>query len=914
MSVKTRRFWAARARNLVSDRLARRGTIYDYLAGRLKQMDCVGGRVFPAAALAAAALFFLLTATAVSAATEYGRAAEPPWVRPLTATVPVSLDKNKLSGGIAYLLSDNQTLVLEDTVLHYYHLAQQAVNQSGMESMSRVALKFDPHYEKITLHRLNLIRDGKSMDMTARARIVVLQREKDAEAKIYDGSKTINIDFEDVRVGDVLDYSYTLQGANPVLGKRYYDGFSFGWSVPVMRAEYRLLWPSGRTLHIKSHGSVPAPRMRALSGATEYVWSVNASTPISEDEDLPAWYDPYPWVQLSESGNWREVVQWALPLYTVRRDIGTDVRSVAAGIAARSQDKREMLVEALHFVQNEIRYLGIEMGARSYAPNPPDMVLRQRFGDCKDKSLLMVTLLRELGIEAYPALVNTRYRKQIAEWQPTPTAFNHLIVYAHMEGKAYWLDPTRLYQKGTLDTLHQPDYGRALVIDTATSNLTEMIQIHTYHEKSVDEVYDLRGATGESTAFSVETHYRRYYADGMRESLATQNHDEIKKSYVKYYERQFPDIRATRDFVVTDDALANQVTVAEAYAIPRLWKPDKDGGNVRFAFYPSLITGYLGKTPSVTRAMPLSVPYPVRLRHQTRIPLPESFQITESSDSVSDPVFSFTRKVYYKDKEVLLDYRYETKRDYVAADEMGRYMANLAKVNDLLGYELYKPAGPVHSAASATGSINWTVSLVALFGLVIWAGAAGAVYRYDPLSWSDRHNQAADARLAGISGWLVLPAIGLLIQPFILVGGLLGDASSYSSDVWQNLMGNASISQYFIPLLLVELILRLGMLVFSALLLILFFLRRTSVPRVYVGLALLAGFYTAIEMLAAASIPEVKAQVSAKDYAAWLRDLVGIVLWSSYFLTSKRVRATFIRRRHGRAAAPVAVASAGARA
>jgi hypothetical protein len=822
---------------------------------------------------------------------------EPSWVLPLTANVPAALETNKLSGGIAYLLSDNQTRVEAETVSRYHHLVQQAVNQSGMESMSRVALSFDPQYERITLHRLRLLRAGKAMDMMARARIVVLQREKDAESKIYDGSKTINIDLEDVRVGDVLDYSYSAQGDNPLLRKRYYDAFSLGWSVPVVRAEYRLLWPAGRVLHVKPHGSVPTPRVRALAGMTEYRWSVDARTPVSEDDNLPPWYDPYPWVQLSEAGTWQEVVRWALPLYAPRGAAAPEVRAAADAIAARGQDKRERLVEALRFVQNEIRYLGIEMGARSYAPNPPAMVLHQRFGDCKDKSLLMVTLLRHLGIEAYPALVNTRYRRQIADWQPTPTAFNHLIVYARLDGKTYWLDPTRLYQKGTLDAVHQPDYGRALVVAETTSELTEMNHAPGFHEKSMDEVYDLRGATEESTTYTVATRFTRYYADDIRESLATQSHEEIKKGYVRYYERYFPGIRATRDFAVTDDGRANQVTVTEAYAIPQVWKPDKDGRSVRFAFYPTLISAQLSKLPSATRTMPLYVPYPIRLHQRTRIPLGETFRVAESSTSVSDPVFDFTREVHYQDKEVILDYRYETKRDYVAPEEIGRYVANLTKVDDLLGYELNKPAVSSRASAGAGGGVNWTVSLVALFALIIWTGVAVALYRYDPPGGFTPHGSEVDHQLAGIRGWLVLPAIGLLLQPFVLAADMVRGAGNYSMVVWQGLLNNASLSPFFIPMMLVELVLSLGLLVFSILLPVLFFQRRTSLPRIYVGCAALLGIYAVLELLATDLIPEVRAQVSAVDRGTWARTLVSVVLWSSYFLLSKRVRATFTRRR-----------------
>lgn len=99
-----------------------------------------------------------------------------------------------------------------------------------------------------------------------------------------------------------------------------------------------------------------------------------------------------------------------------------------------SADPGQRMLAALRFVQGQIRYLGVEIGAGSHAPSAPAVVLQRRFGDCKDKSLLAVTMLRSLGIDAEPALVNTNARRGIAGWLATPSAFDHVIARAHVKG------------------------------------------------------------------------------------------------------------------------------------------------------------------------------------------------------------------------------------------------------------------------------------------------------------------------------------------------------------------------------------------------------------------------------------------------------------------------------------------------
>ena len=68
------------------------------------------------------------------------------------------------------------------------------------------------------------------------------------------------------------------------------------------------------------------------------------------------------------------------------------------------------------------------MGKNSYKPHSPDRVMQQRFGDCKDKSYLLCTLLQAMNIEASPVLISTSYKKTITNWLPSPALFDHCTV------------------------------------------------------------------------------------------------------------------------------------------------------------------------------------------------------------------------------------------------------------------------------------------------------------------------------------------------------------------------------------------------------------------------------------------------------------------------------------------------------
>jgi hypothetical protein len=77
-------------------------------------------------------------------------------------------------------------------------------------------------------------------------------------------------------------------------------------------------------------------------------------------------------------------------------------------------------------------------------------VFDHRYGDCKDVVFLWVSMLRALGIEAYPALIRSRNPLPIDPSFPKDW-FDHVAAVAIIDGDTLWADPSdRRYRLGTL--------------------------------------------------------------------------------------------------------------------------------------------------------------------------------------------------------------------------------------------------------------------------------------------------------------------------------------------------------------------------------------------------------------------------------------------------------------------------------
>jgi len=127
-------------------------------------------------------------------------------------------------------------------------------------------------------------------------------------------------------------------------------------------------------------------------------------------------------------------------------------------------------VLALYNYVTRLRYVAVPLGVNSFRPHAAGNVLKNQFGDCKDKANLFNTLLHSLNIEAHLVLV-PRF-SQAHEAIPG-LAFNHAISCVKLGAETLWADTTDDVCRFGL--LPPGDPGRkVLVIDGQTSTLTQL--------------------------------------------------------------------------------------------------------------------------------------------------------------------------------------------------------------------------------------------------------------------------------------------------------------------------------------------------------------------------------------------------------------------------------------------------------
>ena len=300
------------------------------------------------------------------------------------------------------------------------------------------------------------------------------------------GGRKPYVRWPELKTGDVVEIAARSWTAGPV-GRRGDAPFYFIDYVgstdthPILYNEVIVDSPEASPLAIdvlngKADRVVSEPKDGRK--VTRYVWDNPPSIP---DEPLaPKLSESLPVVVGSTFASWGDFREWYRSAVRGFTEPDDQVRRLAEKLTAGKTTRDEKLKVLFEFVADDIRYVNFVSG-EWWLPNRPQELLARRQGDCDDKAMLLITLLKASGIDATEVLVQTRYTAEPSLLRSEKAAipvFDHGIAY--LPGKkgepGIWLDATspesRLGPLPSMDARTVAlfiDEGPAKIIDTPAS-------------------------------------------------------------------------------------------------------------------------------------------------------------------------------------------------------------------------------------------------------------------------------------------------------------------------------------------------------------------------------------------------------------------------------------------------------------
>src|SRR5215471_18312338 len=394
----------------------------------------------------------------------------PQWMHSLVnAPVPAHDDK---TDAVLLYAEENVTVISADKIKTTVRRAYKVLRPEGHDDYGIVFVPFRSPGEKVNGMRGWCIpAQGKDYEVKDKEAI-------EASVPKVEGSELVS----DLRIkllripapdpGNIVGYEYEMEEQPLVLQ----EAWAFQGDIPVRESHYSLQLPSG--WEYKAAFLNYADVKPVAAGNNLWQWTVSDVKGLREEIEMPPMrgllgqmiVSLFPPGGPGNKGfsNWHDMGSWYSNLESGRQDTSPDIKQKVASLTASAPSTLDKMKAIASFVQDDIRYVAIELGIGGWQPHPAADIFGHRYGDCKDKATLVGSMLREIGINSYLVIINSKRGSTMPETPAHTGAFNHAIIAIQL--------PKDVSSPSLTATLDHPKLGKILFFDP-TDELTPFGQI-----------------------------------------------------------------------------------------------------------------------------------------------------------------------------------------------------------------------------------------------------------------------------------------------------------------------------------------------------------------------------------------------------------------------------------------------------
>lgn len=309
----------------------------------------------------------------------------------------------------------------DGTASRYHHLLIEARNQTGADALARFPISYRADSQRVRLRRAEVRKKSDGSTLTG---------------ELARGAANVRwVVFPALEPGDVIELQYRVDDVRPSIFGDY-----FGLSAlmqrrdgaPVLRSRLTIITPESRDIHFRERNGLPAAEFRSgdQPDTIARVYEMRDLPRFQTEPYMPPREESWPLVDITSYGSWNEFSRWWWNLIKDEFLVNESMRELVEEIRAKAPTPLDQIREVYNYVATQIRYVAWEFGIHGYQPYNATTIFARRFGDCKDKSILMATLLDELGIESHPVLIRAAVLRGEQDLSsPLLNHFNHCILY-----------------------------------------------------------------------------------------------------------------------------------------------------------------------------------------------------------------------------------------------------------------------------------------------------------------------------------------------------------------------------------------------------------------------------------------------------------------------------------------------------
>lgn len=280
------------------------------------------------------------------------------------------------------------------------------------------------------------------------------------------------------------------------------------------------------------------PEVSAEKALKVYKWELKNFRAIELEYKSPGWPELVPYVYTAPvqfqiegyKGNmstWQDYGRFVYALKQERDQLPDNIKQAVHAMTDGIADPRQKIEKLYTFMQENTRYISIQLGIGGWQPFPATYVAQKKYGDCKALSNYMYSLLKEIGIKSNYTVIKAGRGGHFFVPDFPCSQFNHVILNVPLQKDTMWLECTsQTISAGYLSDFTDDRY--ALMIDENGGKLTRTPKYDLNKNLQVRKINAEIDASG-LALINVDGYYEALQQEELHQVIKYLSNDKVKE-------------------------------------------------------------------------------------------------------------------------------------------------------------------------------------------------------------------------------------------------------------------------------------------------------------------------------------------------------------------------------------------------
>jgi tetratricopeptide (TPR) repeat protein len=245
--------------------------------------------------------------------------------------------------------------------------------------------------------------------------------------------------------GAIIDYEVQIEEKKPVMAGEFWVSEYLDAGAEISTSRVTVAFPARREVKLVATNLPPSASVedRTNGSMRTLTWELKNVPALEYEPGMPPYSSIRAQIHLTSVKSWQQVQEWYVGLARKHLQADDDIQKQARKLVSGLTNQLDQIQALYRYASRDVRYVGVELGRSAYEPHLPRETMQNKYGDCKDKAALLVSLLNAAGIKAFMAIVRPNQDGPVDQGLPGPEQFSHAVVYVPRENGDLWIDATQ---------------------------------------------------------------------------------------------------------------------------------------------------------------------------------------------------------------------------------------------------------------------------------------------------------------------------------------------------------------------------------------------------------------------------------------------------------------------------------------